>query len=80
MGDTLLFNHNHKNFRGGDVFEPDLLKKKSNESQCLVNFSVFIIFFMMITTTGPAQVNLAVLGQIGLNINTWGHGQLINKK
>ena len=37
-------------------------------------------FFMMITTTGPAHVNLAALGQIGLNINTWGHGQLINKK
>ena len=35
---------------------------------------------MMITTTGPAHVNLAALGQIGLNINTWGHGQLINKK
>jgi len=27
MDDTLLFNRNHKEFRGGDVFEPDLLKK-----------------------------------------------------
>jgi hypothetical protein len=27
MDDTLLFNRNHKDFRGGGVFEPDLLKK-----------------------------------------------------